>query len=1412
MDQVRQAQLDLAQTAKKKVATTALITLREILAAGPSARANAAALRDNRLRAVHEGENSAPTWDSVLNRVLFHLANSNKLTKADVEKLRLLVGAALGSGEDALSSKMEIKVFCYVCLELADVKKTPPRADKTSAHPDCIGVLLQLASARPQLLARLTPRRLRAILETCMGWITGDQGEVANGDGDAGMDDLGSTAAAASGVAKSGPHESVAALPQLMMQYAQLLHSIVVAWVADMPVLEPGHHVDDGGPFFTMLNFLSRVCERRPPHLSKMANLLWSATLHAILAHGPNALHEIAAFGLEPPVHKTLLAEWNAERGAALADTCAAFVRVHLSCLHLCAMRLPASYSRQLSRLMFDELSHSPAFKRPANLLHANDISEETWRARSLLQLITDVFALHRQTSPPDGAAGGGGGKRHKTAASMPLDQQLVDAICQPSTSTDVLQRWLLLLGSLCERHPAALAPSLRSALVAALASHLPTADSSIGNWYRMPLLAWCLGNLAAIEPLGAAHADWGVAWSQLHALAALFAPTATNTSRGAGGAGGAPGGGWERGCFVDLAARAMRLVLTQRLLPPDALATAIGTFHTSPLFAPHRSATAAADAGDDDEPASTEGTYLLSIVELAVELCKVTDRASTEGVVSSDDCALGGGGHGAGRHRMICWLCERIFWTPAQPAFESTSPWKCALQLRAQQAAAAGENAHLLLRAAFCGAVVRNAPWRGPLADGWRSSRPSEGIEAAPPIPAPWLRRLAPPALAPDEDEFGGDVADWSGDSDSSDDALLTRMLSPGLLQLETFLRHVESLSSAAAAPKVTTVGEPSPDASLGRVETSWSNVLGAGALAEEEESAESGAMLELALLSLQGRLRQVVGACPGESAGVGNQETLRSMAHALRVAEWTAELMLAAGPSSAPSGCLKLIQKALRNVASWMRRTLPAAPPAGAMAVTDLGAAKVWVRAHRMLLALRSCLLSFAALVSDGRGVAAKGWASFAPSWPEPLYVGMVSEPLTLIQGIQLLCGMLAQQKQGFVATGTGAAAFGGGGGATSRAARQARVDDVDAMDFEFESEPVDVDASSAASTSQPVGADGGGQSAISTESDGSGALHVILECVDLWALSDGQTGSRLLAGLPRALEHIGCAQLRTQMLALRTLSTCIRATPQLQNANRQPRTLLSSSNGSSAIAGAMSNGELAEAAQPWNKPAKALLAEAKTRLLKAASRVRKIKLDSHGVDSAAGVEASVAAAAATCDCHLRRALAIVATFARSVPAILPLGGSAVELQAYNELWQLIIGSEDSDAKAVAAERGGHTLIVRDMQRMLPLTPAARLALVDALHAHVTMHARLHDSLRRFRNPSRPQARNACSPPHLPHVYSDTHACSPPSFRTMTCPFSTAPRSTQRWSASTTRSSTGWATASGPCATLPSPRSRPL
>jgi hypothetical protein len=245
-----------AEIGKKKVAAAALKSMVELLATGPNARANAAMLRDNRLRTLRDGSDAKPpkplTWEDVLSRVLFFLS-LGKLVKSDVEKLRVLVGAAVGAGTGALSSKAELKVFCYMCVELGDVVRTPIKADKSSAHPECIGVLLQLTSSRPHVLARLTPTRQGQLLESCMRWIIGedpDAEQPAGAPTASGFDDLSGGASGGGSAAASGPkglHPTVAALPQLMVQYAQLLHQLVVAWAADMPVLQHNGSADEGG-------------------------------------------------------------------------------------------------------------------------------------------------------------------------------------------------------------------------------------------------------------------------------------------------------------------------------------------------------------------------------------------------------------------------------------------------------------------------------------------------------------------------------------------------------------------------------------------------------------------------------------------------------------------------------------------------------------------------------------------------------------------------------------------------------------------------------------------------------------------------------------------------------------------------------------------------------------------------------------------------------------------------------------------------------------------------------------------------------------------------------------------------------------------------------------------------------------
>ena len=47
-----------------------------------------------------------------------------------------------------------------------------------------------------------------------------------------------------------------------------------------------------------------------------------------------------------------MLAEWSAERGTALAETFTSCARVHLASVRLCALALPISYARQLSRVL----------------------------------------------------------------------------------------------------------------------------------------------------------------------------------------------------------------------------------------------------------------------------------------------------------------------------------------------------------------------------------------------------------------------------------------------------------------------------------------------------------------------------------------------------------------------------------------------------------------------------------------------------------------------------------------------------------------------------------------------------------------------------------------------------------------------------------------------------------------------------------------------------------------------------------------------------------------------------------------------------------------------------------------------------------------------------------------------------
>ena len=732
----------------------------------------------------------------------------------------------------------------------------------------------------------------------------------------------------------------------------------------------------------------------------------------------------------------------------------------------------------------------------------------------------------------------------------------------------------------------------------------------------------------------------------------------------------------------------------------------------------------------------------------------------------------------------MIRWLSERIQWTPVQCAFESTSPWRCMLQLRAERAAAADSTEHVLLCKTLCRAVA-NCRREGRLAHvhaspgigiacrasaggaSWRSPTPSAGLAAEPPIPAAWARRLAPlPAAAWDEeiaiengaaDEY---ERDDGGDSEDGLGLLPPSVVPPGVLQLEVFLRHVESLSAPrqpdpegsegagpAAAPAAPV---PTGDESVG-ASTAWPDEMegseslsleGAATTREPEHAASS--LVDLALGLLQERMRSVVSSDPGDTATIGDFDTMRCIAQALRVVEWTANLMHHLGPRHTPRGCIKLVQKALRKVASWMRRTLPADPSVGVPLGADGAAAKVWSRSIRLLCALRSCLVSFAALAGSTEHDEWTAMASSSGGWPETLYVGMAAEPVTLVHGIRVLCAFIAQKKR---------LRQQGGGAQPSdpsrpdRAAAGARDTAAEVeveMDLEFETEAQEKAASTAAmagatsASAMPVAHHAEGEALLeerSGEGEAATALHRIIECLELWSHVDEVAATNLLTTLRPALDDLPCVRLRTRMRSLCCLATCVRAAPEVRNARTAPR---HAANVSVTEADFES---LHAAIEPWAQPARALLHGAALRLEKAASRVRKVKLDGqNGSDEAAAAEAAVAAAAANFDFALRHALTTASRFAALVPDVLPLGGSVLELADYNALWRAVLGSGD-DSKGAVSERGGHTLSVRDRNRMVPLTPAARVGLVEALHEHIKMHARLHASLMTLRDPARPQ-----------------------------------------------------------------------
>lgn len=229
--------------------------------------------------------------------------------------------------------------------------------------------------------------------------------------------------------------------------------------------------------------------------------------------HGINALQEIVAFGSHENVYQRLVSHWRSERTSALADTLASFVRIHLSCSRLCDRPLPQPYAVTLSRMLRDELLSARCFEKAGALLDSGEISEEVWRARSLLQLIADVHAQHRlfDTAVPTKVQGA---KRQKTAAGQhagSLHQLLREALLPTEAASapevradrgragrahrggyvatsgprllhsrhlELQSRWLLLLGTVLERHPACIPPLLRTEFASGLVALLPSTGS----------------------------------------------------------------------------------------------------------------------------------------------------------------------------------------------------------------------------------------------------------------------------------------------------------------------------------------------------------------------------------------------------------------------------------------------------------------------------------------------------------------------------------------------------------------------------------------------------------------------------------------------------------------------------------------------------------------------------------------------------------------------------------------------------------------------------------------------------------------------------------------------------------------------------------------------------------------------
>jgi hypothetical protein len=276
---VRQALDELADVnlkGKKAAAAKALVRLTNLLCQDSSRTLYAAQLHDNRLSNAPDAK-ALPTWGRLFPRVLYYLKAQTSVSKlkTEAEKLRVLLGAAEGAGPGALTSRLEIRIALHVVSEVCEPARAPFKPDGSTAHAEYLGVLLHLVE-RPGLVGRLTPARLRSMLDAVTGWIT-CTGPAAAGGG--------------SSRAVAGPSQ------MLQTQYMQLLTHLLFGWSADMPldearsVQQRAAGVQAPGPLNLFLEFFFTLCENGAPHLDKIINNAWQGLLQACGHHTTRAPH-----------------------------------------------------------------------------------------------------------------------------------------------------------------------------------------------------------------------------------------------------------------------------------------------------------------------------------------------------------------------------------------------------------------------------------------------------------------------------------------------------------------------------------------------------------------------------------------------------------------------------------------------------------------------------------------------------------------------------------------------------------------------------------------------------------------------------------------------------------------------------------------------------------------------------------------------------------------------------------------------------------------------------------------------------------------------------------------------------------------------------------------------------------------